>query len=121
MWRMIMKTSSIIKALALGALSLCPAVALAQAYPSKPIRLIVPFPPGGGVDFIGRIVGQKLSERLGQQVAIDNRAGANGIVGLQALTASAPDGYTIAAASAGPLAVNPHIYRKLPYDSLKDF
>jgi tripartite-type tricarboxylate transporter receptor subunit TctC len=93
----------------------------AGSYPVKPVRLIVPFPPGGGVDFIGRIVGQKLSERLGQQVAIDNRAGANGIVGLEALKAAAPDGYTIAAASAGPLTVNPFIYVKLPYDTLRDF
>jgi tripartite-type tricarboxylate transporter receptor subunit TctC len=93
----------------------------AQAYPSKPIRLIVPFPPGGGVDFIGRIVGQKLSERLGQQVAIDNRAGANGIVGLEVLKSAPPDGYTIGAASAGPLAVNPFIYAKLPHDTVRDF
>lgn len=100
---------------------LWPILAQAQAYPVKPIRLIVPFPAGGGVDFIGRIVGQKLSERLGQTVAIDNRAGANGIVGLEALKAAAPDGYTIAAASAGPLAVNPFIYAKLPHDTLRDF
>jgi len=107
--------------LALAALTLWPAAALAQPRPSKPIRLIVPFPPGGGVDYIGRIVGQKLSERLGQQVAVDNRAGASGIIGLQALVAAAPDGYTIAAASAGPLVINPHIFAKLPYDSLRDF
>ena len=100
---------------------LFPASASAQTYPVKPIRLIVPFPAGGGVDFIGRIIGQKLTERLGQQVAIDNRAGANGIVGLEALKSSAPDGYTIAAASAGPLTVNPFIYAKLPHDTLKDF
>jgi tripartite-type tricarboxylate transporter receptor subunit TctC len=106
---------------ALAALAAAPAVSTAQSYPTKPIRLIVPFPPGGGVDFIGRIVGQKLTERLGQQVAIDNRAGANGIVGLEALKSSAPDGYTIAAASAGPLAVNPFIYAKLPHDVLRDF
>jgi tripartite-type tricarboxylate transporter receptor subunit TctC len=81
----------------------------------------VPFPLGGGVDFIGRIVGQKLTERLGQQVAVDNRAGANGIVGLEILKTSPPDGYTIAVASTGPLAVNPFIYNKLPYDSLQDF
>ena len=98
-----------------------PSVAYAQTYPTKPIRLIVPFPAGGGVDFIGRIVGQKLSERLGQQVAIDNRAGANGIVGLEALKVAPPDGYTIAAASAGPLTVNPFIYAKLPHDTLRDF
>jgi tripartite-type tricarboxylate transporter receptor subunit TctC len=102
-------------------LAVWPALSAAQAYPTKPVRLIVPFPPGGGVDFIGRIVGQKLTERLGQQVAIDNRSGANGIVGLEALKTAAPDGYTIAAASAGPLAVNPFIYAKLPHDTLKDF
>ncbi len=104
-----------------AALHLAPATTLAQGYPNKPIRMIVPFPPGGGVDFVGRIVGQKLTERLGQQVAVDNRAGANGIVGLQALMAAAPDGYTIAAVSAGPLACNPHLYAKLPYDTLRDF
>src|SRR5829696_2721542 len=108
-------------ALAVALPGLVPAVSHAQAYPAKPIRLIVPFPPGGGVDFIGRIIGQKLTERLGQQVAIDNRAGANGIVGLEALKTAAPDGYTIAAASAGPLAVNPFIYAKLPHDVLRDF
>ncbi len=93
----------------------------AQTYPTKAIRMIVPFPPGGGVDFVGRVVGQKLAERIGQQVAIDNRAGANGIVGLQVLMAAAPDGYTIAAISAGPLAINPHLYAKLPYNTLRDF
>ena len=107
-------------ALAFGALTLWPAAALAQAWPSKTIRMIVPFPAGGGVDYIGRIVGKGLSDRLGQQVAIDNRAGANGIIGLQALVAAAPDGYTIAAASAGPLVINPHIFAKLPYDSLRE-
>lgn len=94
---------------------------LAQAYPSKPIRIIVPFPPGGGNDVIARVVGQKLNERLGQQVVIDNKAGANGIVGLQALMQAPPDGYTLAVAAAGPMAVNPSLYEKLPYDPLKDF
>ena len=105
----------------LAAIGAAPCVGLAQGYPNKAIRMIVPFPPGGGVDFVGRVVGQKLSERLGQQVAIDNRSGANGIVGLQALMAAAPDGYTIAAVSTGPLAINPHLYAKLPYDTLRDF
>jgi tripartite-type tricarboxylate transporter receptor subunit TctC len=118
---MITGTLSRTFALALGVLSLCPATALAQAWPVKPIRLIVPFPPGGGTDFVARIVGQKLSERLGQQVPIDNRAGADGIVGLELLRKSPPDGYTIATVSAGPLAVNPHLYSKLPYDTLRDF
>jgi tripartite-type tricarboxylate transporter receptor subunit TctC len=109
-------------AAALSALAFAPAaLAQAPAYPTKPIRLIVPFPAGGGVDFMGRIVGQELTKRLGQQIAIDNRAGANGIVGLEALKTSPPDGYTIGAASAGPLAVNPFIYAKLPHDVLRDF
>ena len=108
-------------AVATAALFLAPAATHAQGYPNKAIRMIVPFPPGGGVDFVGRVVGQKLSERIGQQVAIDNRAGANGIVGLQALLQAAPDGHTIAVGAAGPLAVNPGLYDKLPYDPLKDF
>ncbi|HEX2825276.1 MAG TPA: tripartite tricarboxylate transporter substrate binding protein [Burkholderiales bacterium] len=113
-----MRKTSLLLALAA---SLLPSVTLAQNYPVKPIRLIVPFPAGGGVDFMGRIVGQELSKKLGQQVAIDNRSGANGIVGLEALKSAPPDGYTIGAASAGPLAVNPFIYAKLPHDVLRDF
>jgi len=108
-------------AAATAAIFIAPSATVAQSYPNKAIRMIVPFPPGGGVDFVGRVVGQKLSERIGQQVAIDNRAGANGIVGLQALMSAAPDGYTIAAISAGPLAINPHLYAKLPYNTLRDF
>ena len=105
---------------AIGVLSLWPATALTQAWPGKPIRIVVPFPAGGGVDYIGRIVGKGISDRLGQQVVIDNRPGASGIIGVEAVKASAPDGYTIGAASAGPLAINPHIFAKLPYDSLRD-
>jgi tripartite-type tricarboxylate transporter receptor subunit TctC len=93
----------------------------AQTYPNKPIRLIVPFPPGGGNDVIARVIAQKLTERFGQQVVVDNKAGANGIVGLQALMQAPPDGYTIAVGAAGPMAVNPSLYEKLPYDPLKDF
>jgi tripartite-type tricarboxylate transporter receptor subunit TctC len=115
------RTLQAVVAIALGALALFPVALHAQAYPSKPIRLIVPFPPGGGVDFIGRIAAKGLSERLKQQVVVENRAGANAIVGLEALKNSPADGYTIAAASAGPLAVNPHIYSKLAYDTMKDF
>ncbi len=108
-------------ALLLAVLFLCPATAFSQAYPNRPIRMIVPFPAGGGVDFIGRIAGRGMSDKLGQQVVIENRAGANAIVGLEVLKASPPDGYTIAAASAGPLAVNPFIYAKLPHNTLTDF
>lgn len=118
-----MKRTPFIRMLApvLAVSALWPVTALPQAYPSKPIRIIVPFPAGGGVDYIGRIVGKGLSERLGQQVLVDNRPGANAILGLEHLKTSPPDGYTIAAASAGPLAVNPFIYAKLPHDTLKDF
>src|SRR5690606_1822585 len=115
------KTGSKALALALGAFTLLPAGASAQGWPSKPVRMIVPFPPGGATDFMARVIGEKLSERLGQPVPIDNRGGANGILGLQALIAAAPDGYTIETVSAGPLAVNPHLYKSLPYDSLRDF
>jgi len=116
-----MHRKSLALAVAAAATAACFTPAHAQTFPSKAIRLIVPFPAGGGVDFVGRVVGQKLSERIGQQVAVDNRAGANGIVGMQALMAATPDGYTIAAISAGPLAINPHLYSKLPFDTLRDF
>jgi len=94
----------------------------AQAsYPSKPIRIIVPVAPGGGADITVRAVAQKLTEVWGQQVIIDNRAGAGGIVGLEIGAHSAPDGYTLVQTSIGPLAVNPALHRNLPYNSLKDF
>ena len=108
-------------AIAMSLPALGPTGAWSQAYPAKSIRLIVPFPAGGGVDYIGRIVGKGLAERLGQQVVVDNRPGANAILGLEALKTAPPDGYTIAAASAGPLAVNPFMYKKLPHDTVKDF
>jgi tripartite-type tricarboxylate transporter receptor subunit TctC len=116
-----MNTFSRVAAAALAVVWAYPVSVLGQAYPTKSVRMIVTFPPGGGVDFMGRVVGQKLAERLGQQVVIDNRGGANGITGLQAVMSAAPDGYTICASSAGPLAVNPHVYKNLPYDPLKDF
>src|SRR5688572_21509241 len=93
----------------------------AQAWPQKPLRMIVPFPPGGGNDLVGRIVAQSLSKRLGQTVLVDNRPGANGIVGLQALKQVPADGYTFATSSDGPLAINSAIYENLPYDMQKDF
>ena len=106
----------------LGVALVCvPLAAAGQAWPAKPIRMLVPFPPGGGVDFAARIVGKHLSDRLGQPVVVDNRAGANGIIALEALKTAAPDGYTICAASNGPLVINPSIYLKLPYDPVRDF
>lgn len=108
-------------AIALALLFFSPAAVLAQSYPTRSIRMIVVFPPGGGTDFMARVVAQKLSERIGQQVIVDNRGGANGITGLQVLMSQPPDGYTICAATAGPLAVNPFMYKNLPYDPLKSF
>jgi len=93
----------------------------AQGWPQKPVRMIVPFPAGGGTDFIGRLAAKHLSDRLGQQVVVENRGGANGAIGLQALMQSDPDGYTIATSSDTPLVVNPWLYDKLPYQALRDF
>lgn len=98
-----------------------PSQATAQAWPSRPIKMIVPFPAGGGTDFIARLMAKHLSDRLGQQVFVENRGGANGAIGLQALKAAEPDGYTIAACSDSPLVVNPAMYQKLPYDPQADF
>ena len=98
-----------------------PVLAAAQTWPQRSIKMIVPFPAGGGTDFIARLVAKHLSDRLGQQVFVENRGGANGAVGLQALMQSDPDGYTISACSDTPLVVNPSLYPKLPYAPLRDF
>ncbi len=113
--------TTITRAALLAVATALPLQAAAQAFPNKAIRMIVVFPAGGGTDFMGRIIAQKLSERVGQQVVVDNRGGSNGIIGLQLLMQAPPDGYTICSASAGPLAVNPFVYRKLPYDTMRDF
>jgi tripartite-type tricarboxylate transporter receptor subunit TctC len=93
----------------------------AQQYPSKPIRIIVPFPPGSTLDIMSRLIGPKLTERLGQSVVVDNRSGAAGQLGLELCARAAPDGYTLVGGQGGNLVVEPHTYRKLPYDPLKDF
>jgi tripartite-type tricarboxylate transporter receptor subunit TctC len=106
--------------LALG-LVMSPATARAQAYPAKPIRLIVPFPPGGAVDVLGRTIAAKLTEQLGQQVVVDNRAGAGGALGGELAAKSAADGYTLLMGSTTTMSINPFIYTKLPYDPARDF
>ena len=108
-------------AAAFGLVLLVPATAAADSWPQKPIKMIVPFPAGGGTDFIARLAARHLTDRLGQQVFVENRGGANGSIGLQALMASDPDGYTIAASSDTPLVVNPWLYDKLAYSPLRDF
>jgi len=92
----------------------------AQWSPSRPVRLIVPFPPGGAVDVVGRIVASRLPDRLGQQVVVDNRGGANAIIGTDLAAKAAPDGHTLLIVPAGH-AITPSVMRKLPYDTLKDF
>lgn len=93
----------------------------AQVYPNKPIRLIVPFPAGGGSDTMGRIVGQKLGERLGQQIVVENRPGAGGSIGADAVAKAAPDGYTLLLGSASEISQYPNVNPRLPYDPQRDF
>jgi tripartite-type tricarboxylate transporter receptor subunit TctC len=95
--------------------------ATAQTYPSKPIRIVVPFPAGGPTDVLSRIIGQKMAENWGQQVLVDNRAGANTIIGAEAVAKAAPDGYTLLMAIDSTLVMNQSLYSKLPYDPIKDF
>ena len=93
----------------------------AQNFPVKPVRVITPFTAGSAIDTLARVVGQKLSDTWGQQVVIDNRIGANGIIGTEAAAKAPPDGYTVYLGNISTLAVNPHLYLKLPYDALRDF
>ena len=97
-----------------------PATVLAQGYPAKTVRLIVPFPAGGGSDIVGRIVAGRLTEQMKQQVFVDNRGGAGGSIGTEAAVRSAPDGYTLVLASTSEIAVNPAIYTRLNYDTVRD-
>jgi tripartite-type tricarboxylate transporter receptor subunit TctC len=106
--------------IALGCTVLLPA-AQAQDYPDKPIRMIVPVLPGGAPDYGGRIVAERLSARLGQKVVVENRAGAGGIIALEVLKASPPNGYTIASTQMGPLTITPLIQEGLSYDPVRDF
>ncbi|HEV8518312.1 MAG TPA: tripartite tricarboxylate transporter substrate binding protein [Burkholderiales bacterium] len=101
--------------------SLWTAPIVAQPYPSKPIRLIVPVPPGGGADFVARSYASRLSAAFGQQIVIDNRGGAAGIIAMEAAAKAAPDGYTLIQTNISTLSINPFVYRKLPYDAVRDF
>src|SRR5579859_1227883 len=105
-------TAALVLALAAGA--------AAADYPDRPIRLIIPFPPGGSNDVVGRLIAKVLSEKIGQQVFVDNRGGAGGIIGTEALAKAAPDGYTLGIVSIAH-AVNPALHSPLPYDPIKSF
>ena len=108
----------------MGALLLCATAALpsfAQSpYPNKPIRLVVPFTPGGVTDTSGRLIAEQLTKRLGQQVIVDNKPGASGNIGTLQVIAAAPDGYTLVLGFDGTLVINPHVFDKAPFDTLKD-
>ncbi|MGE5465738.1 MAG: tripartite tricarboxylate transporter substrate binding protein [Methanocella sp.] len=107
--------------IALGAATLWAGAPVpAQTFPSKPIRIVVPFAPGGGADIIARMLGQKMGETWGQQIVVDNRAGASGNIGAEIVAKSPADGYTLLMASSA-LAINPSVYRSVPYDPVKDF
>src|SRR2546428_9780424 len=108
--------------LLLAAAAVCvPPFACAQPWPSKPIRLVVPFPPGGPTDIVARPLAAKLGEALGQPVVVENRAGAGGVVGTESVARATPDGYTLLLGTVGTHAINLTLYPKLPYDPQRDF
>ncbi|MFJ4292881.1 tripartite tricarboxylate transporter substrate binding protein [Cupriavidus sp. NPDC089707] len=116
------RSSRLAAALAAAALSIAftPTAAHAQGYPTKPITIVVPASPGGAIDLVARLVGQKLTEAWGQSVVVDNRSGATGIVGTDLVAKAAPDGYTLALVASSH-AINPNMVRKLPFDTVKSF
>lgn len=95
-------------------------IAFSQDYPTRPVRVVIPFPPGQATDIIGRVVMQKLGNSLGKGFVVENRPGANGIVGIESVVKSAPDGYTLLITASGSLVINPNLYSKLSYDPQKD-
>ena len=115
-----MNSKAMVVVLAAVATMLAPLVVFAQNYPVKPVRILIPWPPGGANDVVGRIVAQRMTEQLGQQVIVENRGGASGTIGSDLVAKGPADGYTIMVHSATHVA-NPHLYKKLPYDTLKDF
>jgi tripartite-type tricarboxylate transporter receptor subunit TctC len=109
------------KKLLFALLALCALAAQAQNFPSKPIRIIIPFPPGNTTDIMSRLIAPKMAERLGQQVIVENRPGASGMLGLDYVAKSAPDGYTVGCVQGGNMVVLPHTSKNIPYNPLKDF
>jgi len=121
-----MSITTRILAAAVAALASLPVASLVHAqsgaaYPNRPLKLVVPFPPGGGADLTARTLAQKMGDAMGQSIVVDNRPGANGLIGTDLVAKAAPDGYTILLVDRGALGINPSLYAKLPYDPLKDF
>lgn len=108
-------------AIVLGSALAAPAAVHAQKYPAKTIRLVLPFTAGSAVDVLARLYGQKMTDQWGQQVLVDNRTGAAGIIGMEAIAKSAPDGYTLGMGNLATLAINPNLYAKLPYNVQRDY
>jgi tripartite-type tricarboxylate transporter receptor subunit TctC len=116
-----MNTATWLAGLALACLAALATPVAAQPYPSRTVKLVVPQTPGGATDVFARKIGQALSERWGQPVVVENKAGAGGVVGTDTVAKSAPDGYTLLVTYAGSQAINPSLYPKIPFDSVKDF
>ena len=112
---------NILRWTAAAVLSLASAAAAAQSYPSKPVRMVVGFPPGGGTDVVARVISQKLGEWYGQPVVVENRPGATGTIGADAIAKSAPDGYHLIMGHVNSHGIAPNLFAKLPYDPIKDF
>ena len=117
-----MKKTHVYSAIVLAAVLAAPALAPAQSkYPAKSVRLVLPFAAGSAVDVLARLYAQRMSESWSQQVVVDNRTGANGIIGMEFAARAPADGYTVGMGNVATLAINPHLYSKLPYDPLRDF
>lgn len=116
-----MRRAVLFVAVALATLPVGHGVVLAQVYPARPIRLVVPLPPGGGNDTIARMIGRKISAPLGQQVVVDNRPGAGGLIGAEIVAKAPPDGYTLLLGGVAVMAIIPNVQKKVPYDPVRDF
>ena len=119
--RTLIKITPALAAVALGAMALAPAAAQSTPWPSKPVRIVVPFPAGGTTDVVARLLAQRLQETWGQIVIVENKTGAGGNIGALDVAKAANDGYSLLMASGSIVTVNPHIYAKMPFDAAKDF